>query len=315
MSFLKSAWIPLCRLGGWCYKLDSVKHPIKWITPSETAPLSNFSLALSGSPPVCKGHLQLHLLHLLLLSSWCAKAETTLCEWRVQTPPLEPDYNKHFSLLPRALPNTRVLLEQAFTSASLPSLLDLRPLTSFKIRGWRTSLLPLVFTQQVEGWAALVILLERLLLGRAAKVDWFKKKNVKFSTSLRSSHMCSTHKNCLEISGIQQSWWWWCSGDTAWKINVWVWIVVILWLQTMYWNKSNKNNDVQQITPLGHVRSEWKEKRNRRARTLMTALLEMCTLCNKRWNYRWMRKFRGLEEVKFSSPVEVPVCFRSFMKF
>lgn len=32
------------------------------------------------------------------------------------------------------LPNTRVLLEQAFTSASTPALLDLRPLTSFKIR-------------------------------------------------------------------------------------------------------------------------------------------------------------------------------------
>lgn len=136
---------------------------------------SNFSFALSGSPPVCKGHLQLHLLHLLLLSSWCVKAETTLCEWRAQTPPLESDYNKHFSLLPHALPNTRVLLEQAFTSASLPALLDLRPLTSFKIRGWRTRLLPLVFTQQVEGWAAPVVLLERLLRSRAAKVDWHVK--------------------------------------------------------------------------------------------------------------------------------------------
>lgn len=161
------------------------KWRLVWQFAQETVALFNFSLALSGSPPVCKGDLQLHLLHLLhlfLLSSWSAKAQTTLCEWRVQTQLLESDYNKHFSLPPHALPNTRVLLEQAFTSASSPALLDLRPLTSFKIRGWRTSLLPLVFTQQVEGWAAPVILLERLLPVKAAKVDWLKKeKHVKFS--------------------------------------------------------------------------------------------------------------------------------------
>lgn len=91
----------------------------------------NFSFALYGSHPVCRGHLHL----LLLLSSWCAKPETTLCEWRVQTQQVESDYNKHFSLLPQPpTPNTGVLLEQAFTSASTPALLDLRPLTSFKIR-------------------------------------------------------------------------------------------------------------------------------------------------------------------------------------
>lgn len=91
----------------------------------------NFSLALYGSHSVCRGHLHL----LLLLSSWCAKPETALCEWRVQTQQVESDYNKHFSLLPHLpAPNTRVLLEQAFTSASMPALLDLRPLTSFKIR-------------------------------------------------------------------------------------------------------------------------------------------------------------------------------------
>lgn len=178
----------------WCYEFNSVKRfsivnqterPLVWhrklwrclISLSHFLDLLLSAKVTSSSTSSC--------FHPAVL-----KRETTLCEWRVQTPPLESDYNKHFSLPPHALPNTRVLLEQAFTSASSPALLDLRPLTSFKIRGWRTSLLPLVFTQQVEGWAAPVILLERLLLSRAAKVDWLKKDiHVKFSCSFKSSRL------------------------------------------------------------------------------------------------------------------------------
>lgn len=53
----------------------------------------------------------------------------------------------------------------------------IRSKTSYIIQDTRscTSLLLLVFTQQVGGWAAPVILFERPLPGKEVEVDWLKK--------------------------------------------------------------------------------------------------------------------------------------------